>query len=1254
MTPAPPTASEARRACGRRQTGFALVVALVFTALAVVLVLGLLTLSVGQLRSTDSVRSREVARANARLALAVALADLQKAAGPDQRITAEGAIFGENTAHPHVAGVWRARQINPAQASDEGGAAGLAAAYDRVNEKSKRFVRWLASTPGHGTPADPALRQDFARLGDPARPAMIALVDSGSLGRPARPADRVEAGRLDLKSPDHGAVAWAVMDLGTKARLDIGRPATPDSLGLASGLLGTGSQPGLWHLPGLEKIDPKIFDLASKSFLPSRWPTPETAALSLGQQAGASLPAPMFFHDFTVDSLGLPVDVTRGGPKLALDLLAAGPTPPELAGRGIYATTLGLAGCPSDPTWDQLLGYARLPRQVVSDNGCPTLTAQVPAGWSARRPDGGANTAPPPGPVVMPVVAKVQMVFSVLARDLYSYEGDTVPVPDEAPPIEGPGRGGWGETFVHSSFDYMLHLLYTPVVTLYNPYNVTLECDDLRVEFANIPFSLQVFRNDEAQTKAPNGDPNGGLVPLNRLYGTTQTTTNASKLNKRFTLALREKDATGAPAGSRLRLAPGEVRVFSPYIDPGRTWAQEIANPSQFYDYWNASAADNRQAYTVDPNAVTLDTSRLLAVPGWPGPGVGFDIDWLCPSRYRIYDTETEGKRSMARNANIPMRAADRWAFEFSPLPDALSGTRFTVETSLRVPTDDDPEARVTASVLDFDLEKQSGLVERLLAHDPLARDGRLRYPRDGTVGTLDLLDHAATPIRDYLRPRAFALFSAYAKTTRGGQVEGGTDGRYASMPWAFTSPVGPVCAEKILSDHPALHSHELDFISLEDVSGDAIQIDPHDRGSFITAHRGGLKLGTHSEIPLAPVQTLPGLNGANLAGTAVLPRFAAPLGNSFASPLLGTGQVLGAGPDGTVRADHSFLLNTALFDHCYFSGLADQTGGFLPGLKTRTLAAKFFGGGAWGGDPRIVPLLGNPAGREAVLASLEKPEGAKTIALRQGIKGAFNIHSTSVNAWKAVLSSLQASSAPCLAMGPDAESPLLSALPPTDRLSIRFSRFRLPNAPDTADSGGPSDPDYAYWQAPRHLTEAELDRLARAIVKQVRLRGPFLSLGEFVNRRIATPADTLSLRGALQAAIDEAGLNEGAAAAGFRITEALVADYGYATPEAAAGPSALGAPGFLTQADVLAVLGNAATVRSDTFRVRACGQARDAGGRILAGAFCEAVLQRLPEYLDPSDPAQTSPNALTKQINRTFGRRFVIRSMRWLAPEEI
>ena len=188
MTPAPPTASEARRACGRRQTGFALVVALVFTALAVVLVLGLLTLSVGQLRSTDSVRSREVARANARLALAVALADLQKAAGPDQRITAEGAIFGENTAHPHVAGVWRARQINPAQASDEGGAAGLAAAYDRVNEKSKRFVRWLASTPGHGTPADPALRQDFARLGDPARPAMIALVDSGSLGRPARPA----------------------------------------------------------------------------------------------------------------------------------------------------------------------------------------------------------------------------------------------------------------------------------------------------------------------------------------------------------------------------------------------------------------------------------------------------------------------------------------------------------------------------------------------------------------------------------------------------------------------------------------------------------------------------------------------------------------------------------------------------------------------------------------------------------------------------------------------------------------------------------------------------------------------------------------------------------------------------------------------------------------------------------------------------------------------------------------------------------
>ena len=46
--------------------------------------------------------------------------------------------------------------------------------------------------------------------------------------------------------------------------------------------------------------------------------------------------------------------------------------------------------------------------------------------------------------------------------------------------------------------------------------------------------------------------------------------------------------------------------------------------------------------------------------------------------------------------------------------------------------------------------------------------------------------------------------------------------------------------------------------------------------------------------------------------------------------------------------------------------------------------------------------------------------------------------------------------------------------------------------------------------------------------------------------------------------------------------------------------------------------------------------------------------MQRFPEWLDPADPVETAPAALTSQANKTFGRRFLITSLRWLNPKEI
>ncbi len=60
-------------------------------------------------------------------------------------------------------------------------------------------------------------------------------------------------------------------------------------------------------------------------------------------------------------------------------------------------------------------------------------------------------------------------------------------------------------------------------------------------------------------------------------------------------------------------------------------------------------------------------------------------------------------------------------------------------------------------------------------------------------------------------------------------------------------------------------------------------------------------------------------------------------------------------------------------------------------------------------------------------------------------------------------------------------------------------------------------------------------------------------------------------------------------------------------------------------------------TARSDTFRVRAYGEAGAASGSSKAVAYCEAIVQRTGEILDGA-----------------AGRRFVVTYFRWLLPEDV
>jgi hypothetical protein len=86
--------------------------------------------------------------------------------------------------------------------------------------------------------------------------------------------------------------------------------------------------------------------------------------------------------------------------------------------------------------------------------------------------------------------------------------------------------------------------------------------------------------------------------------------------------------------------------------------------------------------------------------------------------------------------------------------------------------------------------------------------------------------------------------------------------------------------------------------------------------------------------------------------------------------------------------------------------------------------------------------------------------------------------------------------------------------------------------------------------------------------------------------------------------------------------------------------------------AHLLAVLAPILAVRGDTFTIRAYGEARNpVTGATLAEAWCEAEVQRLPDYVDPVDAPDAAP---TRPDNVTYGRRFIVTSFRWLTPADL
>ncbi|MGE9290909.1 MAG: hypothetical protein ACQKBT_07965 [Puniceicoccales bacterium] len=324
---------------------------------------------------------------------------------------------------------------------------------------------------------------------------------------------------------------------------------------------------------------------------------------------------------------------------------------------------------------------------------------------------------------------------------------------------------------------------------------------------------------------------------------------------------------------------------------------------------------------------------------------------------------------------------------------------------------------------------------------------------------------------------------------------------------------------------------------------------------------------------------------------------------------------------------DYSYLLNQALWDDFFFSSLPDP--------ESRAPA-----------NPRLI----------AWEASETDPLTSEEAGAEFGIDGAFNVNSTSEEAWRAVLGAFFGE--------------VLDGAQETGSPYVRTSG--LYGAPfDSSSSYVESDETYFGY---RTLTEAQIKNLARQIVKEVKRRGPFTSLSGFVNRspNDTAPSDTpnggehaYQLRGALAAALlasDQISTEEaddlGISVAEARINTALQdtseevvprTEKGFNT-EAQVGWRSQDVPGWINQADLLAKIGSALTVRSDTFKIRVLGRAGDSiTGEARAEVLGEAIVQRLPGYLDLNDEAHTSTAHLTEMVNLNFGRGYQVVDFRWI-----
>jgi len=1129
--------------------GFALVVTLSLMILMTVIAVGLLSLSSISLRTTSSNSAQQQARSNARLALMLGLGELQKQAGPDQRISATADRSGDG-ANPAWTGIWHTDQ--PASAPT-----------------------WLVS----GEVSDPL----------PVLPAQSSVrLNPPISGNPQSKEIRVPL--VNVTKPDgKGRYAWWIGDEGVKARVDLSKPTeTPADI---LPRLGNSQSP----------LEPGLASLGSEftNFGPGG-SVSKTSLISLNTLSVATnnpeLPK-KYFTDLTTGGFGIPVNVAQGRLKTDLSLVFDR----SQKGKTFIKDYLGASGddgLPSQkfsistpekfylsdsirarapggigPNWGILWNYARLWKNF-SNQQIPVITS-VPSlesdlrlnNWLPYTNSGAGSPSAQDiqhlNSPVTPVLSLLQIGFRLKAKLASAAVGTT------------PAK-------------YQLQLQVKPVVGIWNPYNAPISGASYLIDWGIFPWFRYNSGDFNGVPFAMSGSANsGGEFWMRDQWKQTEKTGLTRFVMKTATVDLQ----------------PGEFRMFSVSASTNAAVTNTLESK------WNEDGS-----YQFD--ILNSDGSKALVDATCPGGTryVWID-DFLLDDMQNGKDTATR-KRFPVLNKNTTnsyfdlkfgttenlSRHADLW--------NTGNGALTSIPEQV-----DSPAAKTKSRITDLAIAGGQKHLATWAFH----------------LRTTTEIEESNQRLRGWIdsNPRTLASNPRWDGSTVKGTTREG---------WNFTT--------EFMGG--ALNSGNRGLVAVGSDGNIEPQIGDIKRyqglGGASTTSVGGQPNVMVYDVPRSALVSIGQFQHAQLSRYNFEPGFV--LGNSYANlriPLDATKATSFSGVSGLDVSDVSYEVNTRIWDDFYFSTL---------GLDYQALAGNTFDSlfkfkqvAFPLPNPRMVftPESGDKSIDAVIADSADKSPQA--ISSRIRIEGAFNVNSTSKTAWKAVLSSMGASELPRVNLA----NPAAAASWEKPK-GIRFNRFsHVASADSFMANGNGQDP--AFWLGWRELNEKELDDLATEIVKEVKARGPFRSLAEFVNRNPSSSNVAHRQKGALQAAIDRT-VNAS--------LPSSVSDQPASKPpgpysDAINGESqAAGHASYLMQGDILQSLAPILQVRSDYFRIRAYGEALDAKGGVIARAQCEAFVQREPSYIDPSDRPETENASLKSVPNVRFGRRFNLVSFRWLSSTEI